>query len=164
MFTTKKHFGRFRTSLTTLPNLVEAQIDSYKWVVEHGLKEIFKEFSPIRDYSEKKFDLEFVSFDLGVPKYDEHYAKANKLSYEAPLRAMVRLKNRTIGTAKEQEIFMADFPLMTDHGTFIINGVERVIVPQLARSFGIFFASLEVKEDTEGASELRHDDALDAVD
>ncbi|MCE9644285.1 DNA-directed RNA polymerase subunit beta [Candidatus Parcubacteria bacterium] len=145
MFTTQKTFGRFKKPLATLPNLVEAQIDSYKWLVENGLKEIFKEFSPIRDYSEKKFDLEFASFELGEPKFGEHYAKENKLSYEAPLRAMVRLKNRMIGSVKEQEIFMADFPLMTDHGTFVINGVERVIVPQLARSFGIFFASLEVK-------------------
>jgi len=145
MFTTQKTFGRFKKPLATLPNLVEAQIDSYKWLVENGLKEIFKEFSPIRDYSEKKFDLEFASFELGEPKYGEHYAKENKLSYEAPLRAMVRLKNRMIGSVKEQEIFMADFPLMTDHGTFVINGVERVIVPQLARSFGIFFAALEVK-------------------
>ncbi|HYF10085.1 MAG TPA: DNA-directed RNA polymerase subunit beta, partial [Candidatus Paceibacterota bacterium] len=145
MFTTQKHFGRFKKPLATLPNLVEAQIDSYKWLVENGLKEIFKEFTPIRDYSEKKFDLEFASFELGEPKFGEHYAKENKLSYEAPLRAMVRLKNRMIGSVKEQEIFMADFPLMTDHGTFVINGVERVIVPQLARSFGIFFAALEVK-------------------
>jgi DNA-directed RNA polymerase subunit beta len=113
----KKYFGRFKKPLTTLPNLVEPQVLSYKWMVEEGLKEIFKEFSPIKDYSDKKFMLEFVSFELGTPKYDEHYAKANKLSYEAPLRTIVRLTNKSINSKKEQEIFMVDFPLMTDHGT-----------------------------------------------
>ena len=103
------------------------------------------EFSPIRDYSEKKFDLEFTSFELSAPKHDEYFAKQNKLSYEAPLRARVKLTNKTQNSSKEQEIFMADFPLMTTHGTFIINGVERVIVPQLARSFGVFFNSQEIK-------------------
>ena len=141
----KKYFGRFKEPLTTLPNLVEPQVLSYKWMVEEGLKEIFKEFSPIKDYSDKKFTLEFVSFELGQPKYDEHYAKANKLSYEAPLRTIVRLTNKSINSKKEQEIFMVDFPLMTDHGTFVINGVERVIVPQLARSFGVLFTLEEVK-------------------
>ncbi len=145
MSRTKKYFGRFKKPLASLPNLVESQMVSYKWVLEEGLKEIFKEFSPIKDYSEKKFDLEFVSFEVGLPKFDEHHAKANKLSFEAPLRAMVRLKNKSIGSTKEQEIFMADFPLMTEHGTFIINGVERVIVPQLARSFGVFFTVSELK-------------------
>lgn len=141
----KKFFGRFREPLSEMPNLVESQLVSFEWVLKEGLKEIFKEFSPIKDYSEKKFELEFVSFEVGVPKYDEHFAKENKLSYEAPLRAVVRLKNKTQGTTKEQEIFMTDFPLMTDHGTFIINGVERVIIPQLARSFGVFFTTDEIK-------------------
>ncbi len=141
----KKYFSRFKKPLAELPNLVESQMVSFTALMKDGLKEIFKEFSPIRDYSEKKFDLEFVSFELGVPKYDEHYAKENKLSYEAPLRAMVKLKNKAQNSVKEQEIFMTDFPLMTDHGTFIINGVERVIVPQLARSFGVFFTTEETK-------------------
>ena len=141
----KKHFAKFTEPMVALPNLVETQISSYKWLVEHGLKEVFKEFSPIKDYSEKKFDLEFTSFELSQPKHDEYFAKQQKLSYEAPLRAKVKLTNKTHGSSKEQEIFMADFPLMTSHGTFIINGVERVIVPQLARSFGVFFNSQELK-------------------
>jgi DNA-directed RNA polymerase subunit beta len=144
----KKYFSRFKQPLAGLPNLVESQILSYKELLEKGLKEIFAEFSPIQDYSGKKFDLEFVSFELGQPKFDEHYAKANKLSFEAPLRAMVRLKNKVLGGGKEQEIFLADFPLMTDHGTFVINGIERVIVPQLARSFGVFFVANELKGKT----------------
>src|SRR5258708_3784019 len=141
----KKHFSKWKEPLVGLPNLVETQITSYKWLIETGLKEVFKEFSPIKDYSDKKFDLEFTSFELSNPKHDEYYAKQNKLSYEAPLRARVKLNNKTQNSSKEQEIFMADFPLMTNHGTFIINGVERVIVPQLARSFGVFFNSQELK-------------------
>lgn len=141
----QKTFSKYREPLTKLPNLVENQILSYKDLTEKGIVEIFREFSPLRDYSEKKFDLEFISFELSAPKYDEIYAKENKLTYEAPLRARVRLTNKILNTTKEQEIFMADFPLMTVHGTFIINGVERVVVPQLARSFGVFFDSEENK-------------------
>jgi DNA-directed RNA polymerase subunit beta len=140
-----KTFSKYREPLTKLPNLVENQILSYKDLTEKGIAEIFKEFSPLRDYSEKKFDLEFVSFELSAPKYNEVHAKENKLTYEAPLRARVKLTNKILNTVKEQEIFMADFPLMTVHGTFIINGVERVVVPQLARSFGVFFDSEENK-------------------
>ena len=141
----KKYFKRFNKPLAPLPNLVGAQLDSFEWMVKEGFKEIFAEFSPLSDYSGKKFDLEFASFEIGEPKYDEFHAKENMLTYDAPLRAIVRLKNKTLGTTKEQEIFLADFPLMTNHGTFIINGVERVIVPQLARSFGVFFTVQELK-------------------
>ncbi len=141
----KKHFNRYKKSLVELPNLVENQVDSYKWLLKDGLKEIFKEFSPIKDYSGKKFELEFTDFEISEPKYDEHYAKENKLSYEAPMRVKVKLVNKTIKSSKEQEIFMADFPLMTGHGTFVINGVERVVVPQLARSFGVIFTASEIK-------------------
>jgi DNA-directed RNA polymerase subunit beta len=141
----KKYFGKFKKPLTEMPNLVEAQIESFKWLIGTGLGEVFKEFSSIKDYSEKKFELDFTGFKLGSPQYDEFYAKDNKLSYEAPLKVTVKLKNKTHGTVKEQEIFMADFPLMTPHGTFIIAGIERVIVPQLARSFGVFFTSGELK-------------------
>ena len=141
----QKTFSKYREPLTKLPNLVENQILSYKDLTEKGISEIFREFSPLHDYSEKKFDLEFISFELSAPKYDEVYAKENKLTYEAPLRARVKLTNKILNTTKEQEIFMADFPLMTVHGTFIINGVERVVVPQLARSFGVFFDSEENK-------------------
>src|SRR3989344_1701143 len=145
---TKKEFGRFREPLTDFPNFVEAQLTSFDWLLKHGLKEIFTEFSPIKDYSGKKFDLEFTKFELGLPKFNEYYAKEHMVSYDAVLRTMVRLKNKTTGSVKEQEIFLADFPLQTEHGTFIINGVERVIVPQLARSFGVFFTASESKGKT----------------
>ncbi len=144
----QKYFGRFKQPLTEMPNLVEAQIDSFQWLIDKGLEEVFKEFSSIQDYSGKKFELDFVGFKLGAPQFDEFYAKDNKLSYEAPLKVIVKLKNKTLGGTKEQEIFMADLPLMTNHGTFIITGIERVIVPQLARSFGVFFTSSEIKGKT----------------
>ncbi|OGZ06552.1 MAG: DNA-directed RNA polymerase subunit beta [Candidatus Lloydbacteria bacterium RIFCSPHIGHO2_02_FULL_54_17] len=142
---TKKFFGRYKEPLTAIPNLVEMQKRSYELLVAEGLAELFKEFSPISDYSKKKFDLEFAGFELSAPRFDEHYARENKVSYDTPLRARVKLTNKTLGVVKEQEIFMADFPIATDRGTFVINGVERVVVPQLARSFGIFFTAQELK-------------------
>ncbi|OJI09240.1 MAG: DNA-directed RNA polymerase subunit beta [Candidatus Vogelbacteria bacterium CG10_big_fil_rev_8_21_14_0_10_49_38] len=141
----KKYFSRYKKPLVAVPDLVEVQKQSYDWLIKTGLKELFKEYSPIRDYSEKKFELEFAGFQLDEPKYDEYYARENNLSYDAPLRLRVKLINKLFNQEKEQEIFLADFPLMTSHGTFIINGIERVIVPQLARSFGIFFTANEIK-------------------
>jgi len=141
----KKYFGKFKAPLVDLPNMVEHQTESFKWLLQKGLAEVFKEFSPIKDYAEKKFELSFTSFEILEPKYDEHYSKDNKMSYEGQLKAKVKLKNKILSTEKEQEIFLTDIPLMTDHGTFIINGIERVIVPQLARSFGVFFTINEIK-------------------
>ncbi len=141
----KKYFSRYKKPLAPFPNLIEAQVKSFKWLVEQGIGEVFKEFSPIADYSGKKFQLEFTSFSLGESKTDENNSKINKLSYQGLLKARVKLTNKILGTVKEQEIFMSEFPLMTNHGTFIINGVERVIVPQLARSFGVFFTESESK-------------------
>ncbi|MFA6257775.1 MAG: DNA-directed RNA polymerase subunit beta [Candidatus Paceibacterota bacterium] len=141
----KKYFNRYKKPLVEFPNLIEAQLKSFKWLIETGIGEVFKEFSPIIDYSGKKFQLEFTSFSLSESKVDEHNSKINKLSYQGQLKARVKLTNKILGTVKEQEIFMSEFPLMTSHGTFIINGVERVIVPQLARSFGVFFTESESK-------------------
>ncbi|MFZ2832216.1 MAG: DNA-directed RNA polymerase subunit beta, partial [Minisyncoccia bacterium] len=141
----QKHFARYKKPQVEMPNLVETHLKSYKWLLEVGLKEAFKEFSPIEDYSGKKFALEFVGIELSAPKYDEYFAKENKLSYEAPLKARVKLINKTFKSEKEQEIFMADFPMMTSHGTFIVNGVERVVVPQISRSFGVSFIVDEIK-------------------
>src|SRR3989344_5230640 len=141
----KKYFSHYREPLDQLPNLVTTQRWSYEWLIKDGLKELFKEFSPIKDYSEKKFELEFLGFQIDEPKFNEHHAKINQLTYDASLRVRVKLKNKIIASEKEQEIFLADFPLMTDHGTFIINGNERVVVTQLARSFGIFFTELELR-------------------
>jgi DNA-directed RNA polymerase subunit beta len=141
----KKYFSRYRESALELPNLFEGQLGSFEWLQKEGIKEVFDEFKSIPDYSEKKFELQFVDYSFDKPKYDDRYAKANKLSYEAPLKTTVKLINKVTGSEKEQEIFLSDFPLMTKYGTFIINGVERVIVPQLARSYGILFTSQLLK-------------------
>ena len=140
-----KVFTKYREPLVPVPNLIEPQLESYKWFVGTGLKDVLKEFSPISDYSEKKFELVFKGYAVGEPKTTPELAKENKQTYDAPLRATIVLKNKTFESEKEQEIFLADIPVMTEHGTFIINGVERVIVPQLARSYGIFFTAGEQK-------------------
>lgn len=141
----KKYFSKYKKPLLQLPSLFEGQIESYKWLIKEGIQEILNEFSPIADYSGKKFEMEFLGFDLEEAKFSEKHAKRNKLTYEAPIKVRVKLINKTFGSEKEQEIFMADFPLMTKHGTFIINGIERVIVPQLARSFGVIFTANDIK-------------------
>ncbi|MDE2041196.1 MAG: DNA-directed RNA polymerase subunit beta, partial [Patescibacteria group bacterium] len=141
----KKYFSRYTAPLAEMPHLVESQLTSFAWLMEHGLSNLLEEFSPIKDYAEKKFELSMGGLELVRPKYDEHFAKNNKMNYEGQIKIKVTLKNKSLNVVKEQEMFLCDFPLMTDHGTFIINGVERVIAPQLARSFGIFFTSSEVK-------------------
>src|SRR3989344_4214470 len=124
----KKYFSKFKKPLVPIPNLVKDQIESFNWLLEKGLKEVIDEFATINDFTGKKFKFEFLGFELEKPKYDEYHAKEKKLSYEAPLKVRVRLTNKTLNEVKEQELFMTDFPLMTLHGTFIISGIERVIV------------------------------------
>ncbi|HET8581079.1 MAG TPA: DNA-directed RNA polymerase subunit beta [Candidatus Paceibacterota bacterium] len=141
----QKFFGKYQQPLVELPNLVEPQLESFRWLIEEGSAEVFKEFTPITDYSNKKFELTLSKFTYGKPAYDEHYAKKKMLTFEAPLTMVAKLKNKITGEEKEQEIFLANFPWMTDHGTFIINGVERVIVPQLTRSYGVFFDAVPYK-------------------
>jgi DNA-directed RNA polymerase subunit beta len=137
----QKTFGAFRAPRVSFPDLVGHQRSSFDWLLKDGLSELFKEFSPITDYSGKKFELKFESFEIGEAKYDEDFARENMRTYEAPLKATVKLVNKTFGSEKSQEIFLADIPMMTPHGSFIVSGVERAIVPQLARSFGAFFVS-----------------------
>ena len=141
----QKYFGKFREPLVKLPNLVESQRASFQEFVKGGAERVFKEFSPISDHSGKKFELKLVKFTFSELRWDEYYAKKMMRTYEAPLSMVVKLKNKTTGSEKEQEIFLADFPWMTPHGTFIINGVERIIVPQLARSYGVFFEAVPYK-------------------
>ncbi|MBR2055415.1 MAG: DNA-directed RNA polymerase subunit beta, partial [Clostridia bacterium] len=122
-----------------MPNLIEVQKNSYKRFLTDDLKEVLADVSPITDYSENLV-LEFVDYSLdGTPKNSVERCKERDLTYAAPLRVFVRLKNRETGEIKESEVFMGDFPLMTEHGTFIINGAERVIVSQLVRSPGAYF-------------------------
>lgn len=121
-----------------MPHLLDLQIGSYKWFLEKGLKDIFKDISPIEDAS-GNLSLSFESFSLGEPKYDVRECKERDTTYAAPLRVLIRLMNREIGEIKDQEVFMGDFPLITNTGTFIINGAERVIVSQLVRSPGVYY-------------------------
>ena len=100
----KKYFSKYKEPLVPFPNLLETQTDSFKWLLTDGLKEVFKEFSPIEDYSGKKFELRFEAYELGEPKVDPHFAKENKMSYEAPLKVRAKLLNKLNGTKKEQEI------------------------------------------------------------
>ncbi len=123
-----------------MPNLIEIQKDSYKWFVEEGLKEVFRDMSAITDYS-GKLQLSFVDYRLeDTPKYDVTECKARDTTYAAPLRVTARLFNEETGEIKESEVSMGDFPLMTESGTFVINGAERAIVSQLVRSPGVYFA------------------------
>ncbi|MBU5594684.1 DNA-directed RNA polymerase subunit beta [Amphibacillus sp. MSJ-3] len=122
-----------------LPNLIEIQTASYEWFLEEGMREMFKDISPIEDF-QGNLSLEFVDYSLGEPKYSVDESKERDVTYNAPLRVKVRLLNNETGEVKEQEVFMGDFPLMTDTGTFIINGAERVIVSQLVRSPGVYFS------------------------
>ncbi|WIF95601.1 DNA-directed RNA polymerase subunit beta [Caminicella sporogenes] len=123
-----------------MPNLIEIQKRSYKWFLEEGLMEAFNDISPIQDYTGNLI-LEFVDYSLdGKPKYDQEECKERDVTYAVPLKVKVRFINKETGEVKEQEVFMGDFPLMTEKGTFIINGAERVIVSQLVRSPGPYYS------------------------
>ena len=124
-----------------LPNLIAHQKDSWRWFVEEGLSEIFSEINPIDDYTGQKLSLRFGKYYFGEPKSTDQYAKENNLTFEAPLHATVELTNKTSGVVEEQEIYLGDYPWMTDRGTFVINGTERVVVSQLIRSAGVFFTA-----------------------
>jgi len=122
-----------------LPDLIEVQKSSYDWFLSEGLKEVFEDISPIQDYTGNLI-LEFVDYHIGDSiKYDENEARERDANYSAPLKVKVRLINKETGEVKEQEVFMGDMPLMTDKGTFIINGAERVVVSQLVRSPGVYY-------------------------
>ena len=140
-------YGRYRqrrsyariSEVLELPNLIEIQTASYEWFLEEGLKEMFADISPIEDFT-GNLSLEFVDYRLGEIKYPVEESKERDVTYSAPLRVRVRLINNQTGEVKEQEVFMGDFPLMTDTGTFVINGAERVIVSQLVRSPSVYYS------------------------
>ena len=123
-----------------IPNLIEVQKDSYNWFLKEGLKEVFQDISPITDFN-GNLSLEFVDFVLdSKPKYSVEEAKERDTNYSAALKVKARLHNKETGETIDNDVFMGDFPLMTENGTFIINGAERVIVSQLVRSPGIYYA------------------------
>lgn len=121
-----------------IPNLIEIQQKSYQWFLDEGLREMFQDISPIQDFT-GNLVLEFIDYSLGEPKYSVDDSKERDVTYAAPLRVRVRLINKETGEVKEQEVFMGDFPIMTETGTFIINGAERVIVSQLVRSPSVYY-------------------------
>ena len=124
-----------------IPNLIAHQKDSWREFVETGLGEIFAELDPIEDYTGQKLELRFKKYEFQEPKNTEQYAKENNLTFDAPLHANVELTNKVTGEVKEQEIYLGDYPWMTERGTFVINGTERVVVSQLIRSAGVFFTA-----------------------
>lgn len=132
------NYGKIQEVLD-LPNLIEVQRNSYEWFLRDGLREVFHDISPIQDFT-GNLVLEFLDYTLGEAKYSVEECKERDVTFAAPLRVKVRLINKETGEVKEQEVFMGDFPLMTDKGTFIINGAERVIVSQLVRSPGVYYA------------------------
>ncbi|PID16027.1 DNA-directed RNA polymerase subunit beta [Sporosarcina sp. P34] len=133
----RRSFARIKEVLD-LPNLIEIQTASYEWFLEEGLREMFRDISPIQDFT-GNLSLEFIDYKLGDPKYPVDESKERDVTYAAPLRVKVRLHNQETGDVKEQDVFMGDFPLMTENGTFIINGAERVIVSQLVRSPSVYY-------------------------
>ena len=147
---TRRSYSRIKEVLE-LPNLIEIQTDSYQWFLEEGLREMFDDISPIEDFA-GKLSLEFLEYKFHEPKYSVEEARAHDANYSAPLYVQLRLINQETGEVKEQEVFFGDFPLMTEEGTFIINGAERVIVSQLVRSPGVYYSPKIEKSGKRGFS------------
>ena len=136
--TLRKSFAKSE-EIQAMPNLLEIQKDSYKWFLDTGLQEVFRDVAAITDYT-GNLELTFLNYKMDEePKYTVDECKARDATYAAPIKVGVRLHNKETGEIKEQEIFMGDFPLMTNGGTFIINGAERVIVSQIVRSPGVYY-------------------------
>src|SRR3989338_3522268 len=136
----RKILSKFAQDQFEAPNLVQVQLDSYKWFLDTGLKELLKDISPISDWTGKELEISFVDFRFDEPKYNERTSIEKNITFEAPLKVKVILKNKRTGQEKDQELFLSDFPIMTPRGTFIINGVERVVISQLIRSPGVLFS------------------------
>ncbi len=136
----RRYFSEQMDKKVPVPNLIEIQLNSYEWFLEEGVRELLDEITPIQDFSGKRLELHFLEHSYGEAKYDAEIAKNKNLTYEAPLKVHVQLINKESGEIKEQDIFLGNIPLMTDRGTFIINGIERVVVSQIVRSPGVFFS------------------------
>lgn len=140
----RRTFGAIPDAIP-LPNLIEVQRDSYKWFFDTGLKELFDEVSPIVDFTGRDLELNFSDYYLDEPKFDEVICRKKNITYEAALRVKVTLSNKRTGEAKSQEVYLGDVPLMTNRGTFVINGIERVVVSQVIRSAGVLFTSETIR-------------------
>ncbi|EKD49618.1 MAG: hypothetical protein ACD_63C00091G0001 [uncultured bacterium] len=135
----RKYFTKIKDYME-LPDLIMVQKSSFEWFIKKGISELFEEVSPIKDYQETDFELYFLDYYFDESKYDENTAREKNVTFEMPLRVNTKLVNKKTGEIKEQEIYLGDFPMMTPRGTFVVNGVERVVVSQLIRSPGIFFS------------------------
>ncbi len=138
----RRNFGKI-PSVMPMPNLIQIQVDSFDWFKNQGLQELFEEISPITDFTGKNMELRFLDYHFGEPRYSVLECRQRDMTYAAPLRVRVQLLIKETGEIKESEIFMGDFPLMTETGTFVINGAERVVVSQLVRSPGVYFTAAE---------------------
>src|SRR3954470_18373893 len=138
----RRNFGRIH-SVMSMPNLIRIQTDSFDWFKNQGLQELFEEISPITDFTGKNMELRFLDYHFGEPRYTVYECRRRDMTFAAPLRVRVQLRIKETGEIKESEIFMGDFPLMTENGTFVINGAERVVVSQLVRSPGVYFTAAE---------------------
>ncbi len=136
----RKYFRDQPDNDVDLPNLIEIQLDSYEWFLNHGIRDLLDEINPIQDFSGKKLELHFLKHEIGESKYDADTCKNKNLTYESALKIHVQLINKETGEIKEQDVFLGNIPLMTSRGTFIINGIERVVVSQIVRSPGVFFS------------------------
>jgi DNA-directed RNA polymerase subunit beta len=141
----RKSYGQIADKLE-VGNLIQTQLDSFEWFKKEGLKELFSELNPITDYTGKNYELRFLDYEFGDPKYDEEDCRQRDMTFSAPLRIQTRLHIKTgenAGEIKEAEVFMGDFAMMTGAGTFVVNGTERVVVSQLVRSPGVYFTNTE---------------------
>ncbi|MFY9615442.1 MAG: DNA-directed RNA polymerase subunit beta [Candidatus Dormiibacterota bacterium] len=139
---TRHSYGRIPEMLT-VGDLIQTQLNSFDWFKREGLKELFDEINPITDYTGKNYELRFLDYSFGEPKFDKEECRARDMTYSAPLRINTRLTIKETGEIKETEVFMGDFAIMTEEGTFIVNGTERVVVSQLVRSPGVYFTDAE---------------------
>src|ERR1700730_502677 len=135
-------YGRI-PNLVELKDLIAIQLDSFKWFKSEGLRELFDEINPITDYTGKNFELKFLDYEFGQPKFSVEECRNRDMTYAAPLRIKTRLTIKETGEIKESEVYMGDFAMMTGEGTFIVNGTERVVVSQLVRSPGVYFTAAE---------------------
>jgi DNA-directed RNA polymerase subunit beta len=135
----RKSYARIDEKLP-IPNLIELQLDSFQWFIEKGLRELFDEISPIKDFTGKVMELQFLEYEFGPPKYTELECRTKDLTYSKPLYVNVELLIKETGEIQRQRVYMGDFPMMTDQGTFVINGAERVVVSQLVRSPGVYYS------------------------
>ena len=126
-----------------IPNLIELQLDSFAWFVDKGLRELFDEISPIKDFTGKVMELQFLDYEFGEPKYSEEECRTKDLTFSKPLYVNVELLIKETGEIQRQRVYMGDYPWMTDQGTFVINGAERVVVSQLVRSPGVYYSETE---------------------